>query len=404
MSASKLRCLLVHNRYLQQGGEDIVVQEEKLLLEKYGHKVKLYEIDNQQIDGILKKIQTGINITYSANAKSLFSNEIAHFQPDIIHIHNFFPLLTPSIYDACIEANIPCIQTLHNYRLICPGALLMCEGKVCERCIQGTPYNAVLHKCYRNSRIESFAVARMVAFHRRKNTWSEKVSRFIALTEFSKSKFVAAGFPPSKIIVKPNFVNQSKSYPKTKTDTDIENHHLDNEKNNYALFVGRLSEEKGIVTLFDAWESIDMQLHVVGSGSPQESIPNKNKRIKFLGKLSKAEVQAQMANARFLIMPSICYENLPLVIIEAFSCGLPVVASNLGAMKEIVEHKKTGLLFKPGDSVDLAEKINYLLNNPNKCNKMRINARTSYLENFTPQKNYELLISIYQEAINDKSL
>ena len=400
MSKSNIRCLLVHNSYQFEGGEDSVLQEEKSLLSAYGHDVKLFKVDNQEIKGLFKKLETGLNLTYSLKSKQRLSEKISQFQPDIVHIHNFFPLLTPSIYDACIEAKVPVIQTLHNFRLICPGALLLCRKKVCERCLTGSPYNAVIHKCYRNSRIESFAVARMVAFHRKNNTWTNKVTRFIALSNFSKSKFVTAGFPSAKIIVKPNFIGQHKETHLLEQADDNQ----ENEINSYALFAGRLSEEKGINVLFDAWENININLRVVGDNMLQESITTSNKRIKFLGKLSKAEVQIQMQNAKFLVVPSICYETFGMVIIEAFSNGVPVIASNLGTMSEIIEHGKTGLLFEPGNSNELVKKIESLLEKAQLYKQMRINARNVYLEKYTSELNYKLLINIYEEALGDGKL
>jgi len=397
MSNLKLRCLFVHNRYLIRGGEDNVVDEEIKLLKQNGHDVKLYEIDNLKIDSISKKIQTGFEITYSNNAKKSLTEELKHFQPDIVHVHNFFPLLTPAIYDACIESNIPVIQTLHNFRLICPGALLLRDGNICERCITGSAYNAVIHKCYRSSRLQSLAVARMVSYHRKNNTWANKVTRFIALTEFSKSKFVEAGFPSSQITVKPNFVNRSVDLEINSKGADTNN--ITNDQP-YALYVGRLSKEKGINTLLDAWQHIDLGLNIAGDNMLEDTLPATNTNVHFLGEIDNSQVHTQMKNAQFLVMPSICYENLPMVIIEAYSCGLPVIASNLGAMKEIVKNNESGLLFEAGNSKDLARKVNWMIENPEKCKEMGANAKRIFLDQYTAKINYELLTNIYQEALD----
>jgi len=391
-----MRCLFVHNRYLIRGGEDNVVDEEVKLLKQNGHEVHLYEINNLKIDSFRKKIQTGFEITYSPNAKESLAKELKRFKPDIVHVHNFFPLLTPAIYDACIENNIPVIQTLHNFRLICPGALLLRDGNICERCITGSAYNAVIHKCYRSSRLQSLAVARMVSYHRKNNTWADKVTRFIALTEFSKSKFVAAGFPSAQIVVKPNFVNSSAELEMDSNEPDI---HKEINRKPYALYVGRLSKEKGINTLLDAWENIDFDLNIAGDNMLENPLPAANSNINFLGEIDNSQVHTQMKNAQFLVMPSICYENLPMVIIEAYFRGLPVIASDIGAMKEVIKNKETGLLFEAGDTKDLLEKANWMIDNPEKCKEMGSNAKRIYLEQYTAKINYKLLANIYHEAL-----
>ena len=181
-----MKILQVHNQYQQAGGEDAVLIGEHDLLTGHGHDVQMFTISNDDILGFCNKLKTAWETPYSLASLQAISHELLVFNPDIVHVHNFFPLLTPSIYDACIEAGIPLVQTLHNYRVICPGALLMCRGKICEKCISGTAYRAVLHRCYRHSLFGTIAVARMVAYHRKRKTWQNKVDRFIALTEFGK--------------------------------------------------------------------------------------------------------------------------------------------------------------------------------------------------------------------------
>lgn len=393
MLSSNIRCLLVHNRYQQQGGEDRVVEAEKKLLEQHGHEVRLFQVDNNNINGLFDKVKIGVSATYSYQRKQEISKEIESFKPDIVHVHNFFPQLTPSVYDACAEYHIPVIQTLHNFRLICPGALLLRQKKTCELCVTGSPYNAVLHKCYRNSIVQSLAVAKMVSYHRNNKTWSDKVTRFITLTEFSRDKFITSGFPSSRMTIKPNFIDDIDNISSTQNT-------LDHNTKPYALFVGRLSEEKGVNILLDAWKNIPLDLHIVGDGELDILSEQKN-NIHFFGKLDHPTVQQQMRHAKILVMPSICFETFGMVIIEAFSQGLPVIASRLGAMKEIIEDGKTGFLFEPGNSRDLEKKVNNSLKNPEKIDKMRVNAREAYLEKYTPQKNYKILMKIYIDAINE---
>jgi glycosyltransferase involved in cell wall biosynthesis len=384
------KILIVHNCYQQAGGEDTVVAAETELLINHGHQVELWKVDNKDLPGGLRgKIKAALSTSYSSTSKAIAREKLRHFKPDIVHVHNFFPQISPSVYDACAEENVPVVQTLHNYRLICPGALLLRDGKVCELCVTGSPYHAALYGCYRGSKAGSLVVAHMVAQHRDQQTWNHKVSRFIALTEFAKAKFVEAGFPAHKIAIKPNFVKPHASEA------------LRNKPSSpYALFVGRLSEEKGIKTLAKAWQKLDgcCKLKVVGDGALKPLLEN-NSNIETLGFQNQASIHELMQNATFLVMPSECYETFGMVLIESFSHGLPVIASNLGAMSEIVSDCETGLLFEPSNSDELANKVRWLVSNPEERQRMGMNAKAVYLSNYTPDHNLQLLLDIYGEAL-----
>ncbi len=384
-----MKILFVHNKYQHQGGEDTVLGAEMDLFSTQGHQVFLAKKENDSINSFFSKVKVFRDVTYSKQSKLWMIEELNKYNPDIVHVHNFFPLLSPSIYDACIEAKIPVIQTLHNYRTICPSALLMRDGIVCENCVKSSPFNAVIHKCYKDSLAGSFAVAKMVSHHRKIGTWNIKVNCFIALTQFAKEKFVDGGFPESKIQVKPNFVDDMFS----------------NDKNiirNGALFVGRLSEEKGMATLLKAWNNINIPLRIAGTGPLEfDILQTSNQAIKALGSIDKETVIQEMSQAAFLVMPSECYEGFPMVLVEAFSQGLSVVASRLGGMAEIVEDGITGLHFEAGNAEDLAEKVQWLHDHPEERAQMGFNARKIYEQKYTPEKNYEILMDIYQQAIKD---
>lgn len=386
-----MRILQVHNEYQRYGGEDAVLQIESQLLNSNGHQVNLLSKNNNSISGWMPKLRAAITIGYSDASREEMKFSLDKHKPDIVHVHNFFPLLTPSIYDACIDVGVPVVQTLHNYRTICPGALLMRNGNVCEDCVIGSPYHAVLYGCYRGSRAGSMAVARMVQMHRKRETWLKKVDRFIALTNFSKKKFVKAGFPEDKITVKPNFMaldNAGEMLP------DVDEPH--------ALFVGRLSQEKGIETLLQAWQQLSLPLFLVGDGPLLDSVFSvKPSSIVSLGHMSSEDVRKKMMQASFLVMPSVWYEGFPMVLVEAFAHALPVLTSRLGGMAEIVEDGKTGLHFEAGNSSDLVEKVKWLQNHPEVCRKMGKNARQVYLEKYTPETNYRILMKIYDKAIID---
>ena len=386
-----MRILLCHNTYQIAGGEDTVVAAEMQLLKKSGHEVKLYQVHNDNINGIYQKIKTGLSVSYSNSSKKILKAELKSFQPDIVHFHNTFPLMTPSVYDACQELNIPVVQTLHNYRTICPGALLMREGKVCEKCVSGSPYNAAIHGCYRDSKLQSLAVSKMVARHRKSDTWNTKVNRFIALTNFARNKFTEAGFNPEKISIKPNFIQLAKNESKKP-------------KSSFALFVGRLSEEKGIITLIEADTSVDIPLKVAGDGPLLENLtasPHEN--IEILGRQDQQSIYRFMRKAQFLVIPSKWYEGFPMVIVEAFAHNLPVLCSKLGAMEEIVVDGKVGCHFKTGNAQDLARKALELYQSPENCSFMGSNAREQFDNYYNAETNYNQLMNIYHEAIDDNA-
>lgn len=379
-----MRVLIVHNYYQQSGGEDAVVANERTLLESHGHDVRFYAAHNDAIQGPMAALKTAWTAPYSHAEHRRFATELAAVRPEVVHVHNFFPLLTPSLFDACRQAGIPVVQTLHNYRLICPGALLMREGQICESCIAGSPYRSVWHRCYRGSALGSLATARMVAYHRSHGTWQRKVDRFIALTEFAKSRFVAGGFPGERITVKPNFY-------------DDQHRTVHAGERSGALFVGRLSPEKGIGTLLKAWESLAEPLTVIGDG-PMQAAVLAAPGVSSLGRLGAAEISARMAQAAFLVAPSECYEGFPMVLAEAFAHGLPVITSRLGSMPEIVTDFETGLLAEPGNAADLAAKVRWAGEHPEQMRHMGENARRQYEQRYTPLINYRLLMETYQAA------
>jgi glycosyltransferase involved in cell wall biosynthesis len=389
-----MKILFVHNRYQQAGGEDNVVAAEASLLADHGHDVELWSVDNKDLPaGLTGKIKTALATSYSPASRALAQGKLQSFKPDVVHVHNFFPQISPSIYDACLDEGVPVVQTLHNYRLICPGAMLMRNGKICEQCITGSPYQAAWYGCYRGSKVGSLVVAHMVAQHRQQGTWQHKVNRFIALTDFAKGKFVEAGFPADKIVVKANFVY----------DPLAESPRINPATPGFALFVGRISEEKGIKTLLKAWSTLDDKtlLKVAGTGPLDDLLAGKN-NIVALGLQNSDEISHLMQQAAFLILPSEWYEGFPLVLVEAFAHGLPVLASNLGSMADIIKDGETGLLFTPGDADDLARKVKWLLNNPLKAQELGENARRTFLAKYTAEQNYAELMAIYEDAIECK--
>ena len=383
-----MKILVIHNSYQIAGGEDSVFNNECLLLEQNGITVRKLSISNDSISGLLAKVFAFIGVVFSFHGYKRIVQAIETFRPDVVHVHNYFPLISPSVFYACKKMGVPVVHTLHNYRAICPTALLMNNGKIEERSIQKSPWWAVKQKVYKDSILGTFVLAAMVAWHKRLGTWKTKVDRFIALTQFAANKYEQAGWPESKLVVKPNFV----------PDPFDSGFTYQNEQ--HAIFVGRLSEEKGVDLLLEAWKEIDYKLLIIGDG-PLKSVVEQsdNPNIHYLGKLDKQNVLERVKKASFLVMASTWYEGLPMVLVEAFACGTPALVPNLGGMGEVVKDKVTGLHLEPGNSSDLSKKAEWLFEHPEAQKKFSINARNEYLDRYTPEQNYEMLMDIYQQAI-----
>jgi glycosyltransferase involved in cell wall biosynthesis len=386
-----MRILLVHNRYQIAGGEDTVVRAEKSMLENHGHEVALLENDNAKISGGLGQFKAGMGAVYSRRGKRRVALELARFRPDVMHVHNFFPLFSPAIYSAAHEAGVAVVQTLHNYRLVCPNALLFRDGHVCEDCVgRAVPLPGVVHACYRGSRLATVPVAAMLAAHRALGTWTNMVDAYIALTEFSRQKLTEGGLPAEKVAVKPNFVHPSPAVGRG--------------DGGYALFVGRLSEEKGVSTLLAAWKELagEIPLRIIGDGPLAEIVKSASKElqaIEWLGRVSRDQVVAPMQRATLLIFPSIWYEGFPMSIVEAFAVGLPVVSSKIGAMSSLIQHRRTGLHFRAGDADDLVAQVRWARSHPDAVQEMRQSARKEFEAKYTGERNHEMLLNIYHTAI-----
>ena len=381
------RILILHNAYKLRGGEDAVVEQEFELLRNGGHDVHLEIVSNDQIAGFGSKLKTFLSTPYNARRKDWLAKCVARVKPEVVHIHNFFPLLTPAVHEAGAEAGVAVVQTLHNYRTICAGATLLRDGVVCEKCLGGNRNWGVIHRCYRGSLSGSLAVVRMQERAFNRNVWSEQVHRFIALTEFGRSKFISAGIPSDRLAVKPNFV------PDQGAPGEQQRHG--------ALFVGRLSEEKGVSILIDAWRQLpDFELTILGDGPEQDALKAAApSNVRFLGRQTPPAVRQSMMQAQLLVMPSLWYEGFPVTLVESFASGLPVLGSRLGAMKELIEPGVTGDLFTVGDAKDLAARARQLLANSESLADFGRKARGVYEARYTPTANLRRLEAIYAEAM-----
>jgi glycosyltransferase involved in cell wall biosynthesis len=384
-----VRALLVHNFYRQPGGEDRVFATEAQVLRERGHEVFTYAQQNPK-DGVpvlRLASQAFWNQTTYTEVRSL----IRRVRPDVVHLHNTFPLISPA---ACYAARAECVatvQTLHNYRLICANGLFFRDGTPCEECLnRSAPWSAVRHACYRNSYAASLIAAGTLATHRALGTWEKQIDRHIALTEFARQKFVAGGLPADRVVVKPNLVHPDAGPGPG--------------DGRFALFVGRLSQEKGITTLLSAGRRIaeHLSLTIVGDGPLQADVRqavSENTKISWLGQRSAQQVQELLGSATCLIVPSVWYETFGLVVAEAFARGTPVVVAKIGALAELVEHGCTGLHFRPGDPDDLVRQVQWICTNPGLVARMRGAARSEYERRYSVESNYPLLCRIYDDAI-----
>ena len=376
---------MVHSRYAQRGGEDEVYESERDLLRSHGHSVVEYIQENNQIKGS-KPWMVGVRTIWSQQDYRAIRAVIRQHSIQVVSVHNFFPLISPGVFYAARAERVPSIQTLHNFRLICPSAFLLRDEAICEDCVgKAVPFPGILHACYRKSRLLSAGVAGMLSSHRLAGTWTRMVDRYVALTPFMRQKFIEGGFPADKITVKPNFRQDPG---------------LGSGDGGYFLFVGRLSREKGVSVLLQAWRLADcgQALHIVGSGPEELSLRAQAAKlpgVSFLGQLPQSEVLEQMRRATALIFPSVWYEGFPLVCVESLGTGTPIVASNLGALQDIVRDGGTGHLFAPGDAEALAQILRSWKAEP----ALRASARARYEAEYTPERGYEELMKLYHSVL-----
>ncbi len=389
-----MKILLCHNYYQHRGGEDESFDDEVALLQAHGHDVLLYTLHNDDIHD-MGRLEVARRTLWNRQVYDDLRALIRRARPAVMHCTNTFPLMSPSALHAAWEEGVPVVQALRNYRLFCLNSFFLRDGAVCEACLgKRIPWRGVWHGCYRESRVASAVAASMFPVRNAMNTWIRTVSVFFTLTEFSRQKFIEGGLHPERISVKPNFVA-----PDPQPGAG---------EGGYAVFVGRLSVEKGLESLLAAWSLLraDTPLKIIGDGPLAEQVQaaaQRDRRIQWLGRKSRDEVLEIVGKAAFLIMPSIWYETFGRTMMEAFAKGTPVLASRLGAMGEVVEDARTGLHFTPGDAADLAAKAAQLLDDPSRLAAMRHAARRDYETKYTADRNYEMLLEIYEQAIGNPS-
>jgi glycosyltransferase involved in cell wall biosynthesis len=387
-----MKILVAHNRYQQAGGEDIVVADEIRMLQARGHSVHQYTVDNDNITGTWQQAIVAARSFYSRPVFREFSNLLATFQPDILHVHNFFPRISPAIFFGAGKYRVPVVQTLHNYRLLCANAMLYRDGRPCEACPAGHSFlPGVIHGCYRGSRTGSAIVGASTSVHAALGTWSNRITRYIALTKFAAQKLGQNRIPAENIRVKPNFVSDRGH---------------GQGQGGYALYVGRLSPEKGLQTIVEADRlgNLPLPVHIVGDGpllaEVEHACRRPGTRLIYLGRMPRSQVVEQMKCATVLLAPSLCYEGFPMVMVEALSFGLPIIASRIGGLPEIVQDGHSGLLFEPGDSSALLQVLRVFVSDTSRIEAMRQASRGRFDTHYTESKNYEILMEIYRELLD----
>lgn len=387
-----MRILMVHNYFQHWGGEDESTEQEVRLLEGYGHDVQLYSRHSDEIKSfsLLRKGLLFFEPTWSLRSYREIKRVIREFKPEIAHFQNIVPLVSPAAYYACADSGVPVVQVLHDYRLLCPTGWLFRDGEVCEACLEHSLCRGILYGCYHRSRIQTASIVLMLAIHRLLKTWLRKVEAYVALTEFSRRKFIEGGLPESKVVVRPNFLDKAVA--------------LGEPIREYVVFVGRLSREKGLATLLEAWRNLpDVPLKVVGDGPLRPWIEryirqNGLNQVELVGFVPGEVVLEYLKRAFFLVMPSVWYEALPRTIIEAYATGTPVIASRLGAMVDLVEEERTGLLFNPGDPGDLSARVQYALERPGQMARWGREAHHVFEQKYSSASAHKSLMEIYDKA------
>ncbi|MEN8154963.1 MAG: glycosyltransferase family 4 protein [Acidobacteriota bacterium] len=386
-----MKILFIHNKYKIHGGEESVFNNEIKLLRDNGHMIETVILDNADINSLFSKIRTALFSFYNPFSSKLIKKKVNEFRPDLIHVHNFFPLVSPSVFFKRVIGNVPIIMTLHNYRLICANAMLFRKNTICEKCMnKKTPVKGIFYKCFRNSTLQTLLLVLVTSVHKYIGTWRKKIDLYICLSEFQKQKFIKSSLELKKgqIEVKPNFVFDNGF------DFEI--------NRSFFLFVGRIEQEKGIDTLLDSFRNTKYSLKIIGEGPLQEDVKiicEENMNMEYLGVMDHEYVTTQMKMAKGLIFPSKNYEGFGMVIAESFSCGTPVITSDIGSQAEIVKNGINGLHFRVNDTEDLIKKVEEL--DQKYDYSMNKNARLTYEKNYNNKENYKLLIRIYERVIKE---
>ncbi len=389
-----MRILIAHNFYQVHGGEDAVARSETALLKDFGQEVFFYERHNDELKKLnaLEKTAHFVSLDHNRKSYELMRQEIKKVRPQVVHFHNIYYMMTPSVYQACRDEGVPVVQSLHNYRMVCSNGLLYRDGHVCEDCLEKNVWEGVKHKCFRDSALLTAMMAMSIDRLWRKEIWVNLVDCYIVAAEFTGRKYADQGLPVDKIVQKPHFIHP-----------DLGKRQINE---GYALYLGRLSQEKGVDILLEAWRSIkNIPLKIAGTGPLEQKLKafvhsHQLTNVEFLGLLDEHQCQQILSRAGVVLVPSVCYENFPRVVVEAFSCGVLIVASRLGSLAELIQDGQTGLLVEPGNSSQIVSAVQRCFENKMKTVFMGDNARRVFEEKYTAQANYKRIMGIYEDVIS----
>lgn len=395
----KIRVLQVHNRYAPGwGGEDTVVEQEARLLKERGHSVEQFQVSSASLkkESAFRQILSVPEMLWSCASYKKIREVIRRFAPDVVHVHNTFPLLSPSVFWAARRAGVPTVLTLHNFRHTCANAVLLRDDKPCEDCVGRFPWSALRYGCYANSTARTAVVVAMNSLHRMLGTYTQKIDVLIALNDFNRQIFVRSGLPDAKLRVKPNFVpTYTLGNPPRLADV---------------LFVGSLSRHKGLHLLLEAWRRTSPEsyrLLIVGDGPEREQLMAQFADVPgvtWCGHLTHSEVLDRMASSRILVLPTLAYENCPMVILEAFSVATPVIVPNHGSLRTFVRHRQEGLIFRAGDPDALTEALREAIHASEEVwLGWSRQAKRAHAQDYSESANYESLLPIYQRIIQERA-
>jgi len=392
-----MRILFIHDFYQRFGGEDAVALTEKKLLQEHGDEVIPYTRHNDEIKdyGLWRKLTMPAEVIYSRQTVADLREIVENHRPDVAYIHNFFPLISPSVYPALKSLGVPSIQVVHDFRMLCPTGVFYTEGRVCERCKHGNFLHAVRHRCYHESYAASALVGSAISLHRISGGLN-KVDGYICLTEFTKQKLLEVGVAAEKLFVKPNFIDASHVRPSAAGGS-------------YALFLGRLSDEKGLWTLIHAFEKLPhIPLKIAGTGPLEGEVRHyvREKQlthIEILGFKNGQEKWDLLLGSLFVVIPSEWYETFCLVVLEAYAAGKAVLASRMGSLPYVLEQGVTGELFEAGNPEDLAAKANEMTKRPEELQRMGMHGRKLAETKYSPEQNYRQLMEIFSSFVPSRT-
>ncbi len=384
-----MKVLQIHNQYLYPGGEDSVVHSEAEMLRSFGHEVIIFQKSNHEIAearGFRKLLFYFRDIYFSRYVYDEVRRLIREKKPDVAHFHNSFFIIGPAAYMACFDAGVPVVQTLHNYRFLCAVATFFRSGKVCEECLCGGRWRGVRHGCWHGV-LSTWFMTRIIREYEGRGIL-KMISKFIALSEFSRQKFIQAGWAGERIVVKPNFLEHDPG--------------IREGAGKYVLYVGALQPYKGVGTLLKAWglKARSLPLKIVGSGPLEKEFKAQGVAgVEWLGQRTPDEVMKLIKGAVCVVLPSECYENFLRVIIEAYACGVPVVTSRLGSREALVEDGRTGVLFESGNAESLAAAMEKVLTDDEFVTEAGKRARHIFEERYTSSVNHQQLMDVYEQIL-----